>query len=306
MADKKRTILVPYDFDTRSEYALQNAVLIANRLNAQIHLISVVPSGSFFKEWFRSEKEERKMIRDTSAQLKEIAQQGKRENGVRISTSVEKGRSDEIILELAQELRAQYIVMGKNFAASSHSFFFNNQNMPIIAKAPCPVVITGCNLISREGFKNIVLPLDLTKQTTEKVKKALLWAHYYKAAIHLVGVLSTNIPATRSRLHSKMDRICQQINAENAVCSREIYQKSEKSLQDQILEHVEKVNGDLIMVMTHQERSAGDSYVGKVAQEIITKSNVPVVSYTSAAIGSIDKIFASLIPFEIFSSQKKA
>ncbi len=301
---KKNSILVPYNFTDKAEIALGNAIHIARFLKAEIYLMTATPSADFFTELFRKDKEDRKMLRETKARLKEISSKISEKSGIKIHTIVEKGKWEEVALEIAVEINAQCIIIGKTQNESNKFFFFNNKDIPIIAKSTCPVIIAGTRPVAENGFKNIVLPLDLTKQTFEKVCMAITWAKYYKAQIHLVGVLSATISSKNSRLYEKMQRAQSIIEVEGIQCTNKIYEKSDKPVDAVILEHIEEVNGDLLMIMTHQEVGVLDTYIGEVAQSMIRNSEVPVVSYTSAAMVQQDHILSVVIPIHLITPKK--
>ena len=300
---KKSVILVPYDFGPKSVAALNEAITIAKYVKGKIFLLSVVRKEDFFSQLFRSEKNNRKILREVRAKLKEIAKEKREKYNIVVSIIVEQGNPNDVILEQADILKAQYIVMGKMGESSMIDFsIFGSSTLPIIARSPCPVMtVSDKNL--KEGFKNIVLPIDLTKQTFEKILKAVSWAKYYKSNIHLVGILTGGIPIPKSRLASKLERAKFIIEREGIPCTAELYKEDNKSINRVILEHAKKVNGDLLMIMTHQELGVIDNYIGAVAQKILRESDIPVISFSNQAIEHNDYFVSSFLPFELLNNK---
>jgi nucleotide-binding universal stress UspA family protein len=70
------------------------------------------------------------------------------------------------------------------------------------------------------------------------------------------------------------------LEKENVECSAEIIKgiKGEETLAQNILEYAQKVEGDLIMIMTQQEVDFTLYFIGSSAQEIINHSPIPVLS----------------------------
>lgn len=300
---KKAAVLVPYDFGPSSEVALKEAVCITKYLKGEIYLLSVVRKGDFFSQLFRSEKDNRRILREVRGKLKILASDTKKETGVRVITIVEEGNPLDVILEQADILNAQYIIMGKLRETKPDLNIFGTSILQVISESPCPVITVSDNPVKDCGFKNIVLPIDLTKQTLEKVSKAIAWAKYYESNIHLVGVLSVGISAKKSRLYDKMEKAKLIVEREGVNCSAKLYEKSEEPVHQTIINHVKQVSGDLLMIMTHQELGVMDNYIGAIAQKMIKSSDVPVVSFTSKAIEHNNYFVSGFLPFELLKNK---
>lgn len=302
---KKAAILVPYDFGPKASSALMEAIKVTKHLKGEIYLLAVIRKGDFFQQIFRSEKENRKITRETLAKLKEIAKKVKSNTNTPTHITVEHGNPVEVILEQAKALQCQYIIMGKMEKSTVEFNLLGANTMHIVGEAPCPVMTVSENTIKEDGFKNIVLPIDLTKQTLEKVIKAVAWAKYYKANIHLVGVLSGGVKSTRSRLGLKLEKAQWIVEQEGVKCTAHLYEKTNEPIHKVILKHTHIVNGDLLMIMTHQELGVVDNYIGAVAQKILKEATIPVISFTSKAVEHNNYFVSGFLPFEIISSKQE-
>ncbi|MCK9163280.1 MAG: universal stress protein [Bacteroidales bacterium] len=300
---KKSAVLVPYDFGPKSVSALREAITITKYLKGEIYLLSVIRKGDFFSQLFKSEKDNRRIQREVTAKLKKIATETKKETGVRVITIIEQGNPIDVILEQANILKAQYIIMGKMDESKMDFNIFGASTMQIVSESPCPVITVSAKMINEKGFKNIVLPIDLTKQTLEKVIKALSWAKYYKASIHVIGVLSGGISSKNSRLNAKLIRAKYIIEQEGINCTTTLYEKSDTPVHKVILDHANKVDGDLLMIMTHQELGVIDNYIGAVAQKILKESDIPIISFTTKAIEHNNYFVSSFLPFELLENK---
>jgi Universal stress protein UspA and related nucleotide-binding proteins len=299
---KTPVVLVPYDFGPKAMAALNEAMTITKYLKGEIYLLSAIRRGDFFAQLFRNEKENRRIIRQAQTRLKDIAKKVKESSDLKAHIIVEEGNPADVIMEQAEILQAQYIVMGKMESTALNLNLLGWATLQIIGIAPCPVITVSANTVKEDGFKHIILPIDLTKQTLEKISKAISWAKYYGAEIHLIGILSGGVPSTQSRLQLKMNKAQFIIEREGVKCSADIYEKSDRPIADIILEHAKEKNGDLIMIMTHQELGVLDSYIGAVAQKILKESNIPVCSFTTKAIEHKDYFVSGFLPFELLES----
>lgn len=304
MQTKTPTVLVPYDFGPKSKAALQEAIKVAGFIKGDVHLLSVMRTPGFLTELFKSEKQQREENRMVQNKLKEAAEEASAEHGTKIHCIVESGEPSEVILEQAEILNAQYIIMGKMSSAVSAFHFIGPLTMHIIASAPCPVITVSENQIVEGQFDNILLPIDLTKQTLEKINAAISWAKYYRSTVHLVGVVKKGTKLASSRLVKKLDKAKWIIEQEGVKVSAQAYVEDGRPVEDVILEHGNKVEADLMMIMTHQELSLTDNYIGAVAQNLIKKSEIPTLSFTSKAITNTDNLIANFLPVELFEAKE--
>lgn len=301
---KTPAVLVPYDFDFKAKAALQEAIKVAQFIKGEIHLLSVIHSTNFLTELFKSEKQQREERRMVENKLKEAAAEVSAHNKIKIHCIVEQGETAEVILEQAEILNAQYIVMGKMSSAVSAFHLIGPLTMHIIATAPCPVITVGENQIISGQFANILLPIDLTKQTLEKINTAISWAKYYRSTVHLVGVVKKGTKLASSRLVKKLDKATWIIEQEGVKVSAQAYVEDGRPVEEVILEHGNKVKADIMMIMTHQELSLTDSYIGAVAQNLIKKSEIPTLSFTTKAITNTDNLVANFLPVELFEAKE--
>jgi nucleotide-binding universal stress UspA family protein len=142
-------------------------------------------------------------------------------------------------------------------------------------------VITIKGKHHRKGCKNIVLPLDLSKETREKVSNAIELSKLFGGAtIRVVSVLFTTDEFVVNRITRQLGQVKAFLEKENVECTAEIIKgiKGEETLAQNILEYAQKVDGDLIMIMTQQEVDFTQYFIGSSAQEIINHSNIPVLS----------------------------
>ena len=286
---EKYRIIVAYDFQELSDIALNRAYKLARFVNTGILLVSVVNDELFLlSDLFKNEDSDnakKKMVdiihREMSERLQKIAERASAESGVPVSFRIETGKIYERILSAAKEIAPRFIVMGRTSKQTSLIRFGSNA-MHVVEKSSCPV-ITIPNAQCDADFKNILLPIDLTKQTREEVFNAVSFGLFFDARIHLVSVVMGGIVERKSRIYTKMQNMKKAIEENGVKCTEKLFKKSSRAIHEVILEYADEIRADSIMIMTHQEISTSDKYIGAVAHQLINDSSVPVISLTSAA-----------------------
>ena len=276
--DKPGVILVPIDFSEQSVIALEQAVSLSKVFNSEIHVLNVISSdfslSSLFNDSDKLEFEKR-----AKENLNKFLDEMCKKFDVELEGHQVTGKVYDQVVNSANLLDAQFIVMGTSGVAGLKKRFIGSNALRVVREAGKPVItIKGKH--HRKGCQNIVLPLDLTKETKEKVAKALEFAKRFGSVIRVVSVLMTNDEFIVNRLTRQLDQVKKYIVESGVDCTAEIIRdtKSSNSLSSSIIDYSNKCKGDLIMIMTQQEDDFTDYFIGSSAQEVINKSDIPVLS----------------------------
>src|ERR1022692_3485971 len=165
MSHKK--ILVPIDFSDQSHIALDQSYNLAREYKAEITLLYVIEDNGFISKFFSKQQDE-EIKKQVEENLKKLASEVEKKTGIHVSTMVARGSVYEKIAEVADMINALFIIMGANGTINVRKQFIGSNALRVVREANVPV-ITIRGQQHRNGCKNIVLPLDLTKETREKV-----------------------------------------------------------------------------------------------------------------------------------------
>ncbi len=280
MISENPKILVPIGFSEQSLIAFEQAVHLASAINAEITLLSVFEeSGTLRKLFSDTEDEFLKLKKNLIKNLEDIASKYD-SSPVEIRTMVAKGKVYEEIVASADAINASFIVMGTDGKPGQMKKRFIGSNAyRVVTTAHCPVItIKGTD--HRSGCKNIVLPLDLMKETKEKVSHAVKLARVFGATIHVVSVLDTTDTFKKNKLIRNLKQVERFIATEKQlpVTARTLKPAKGDSVAATIVKYAEEKQADLITIMTQQEDYLTMYFLGSAAQEIIYTSQIPVMS----------------------------
>jgi hypothetical protein len=148
----------------------------------------------------------------------------------------------------------------------------------VIRTSPCPVItIKGDDL--QEGCKTIVLPLDLHKETKEKVKIAIEFARLWDSEIKVLSILIDDDEFIKNKLLRNLSQVEKFISDSNIKCSSELIKKDKSTkFFSSIIDYSKSVNADLLIIMTQQEDNISLNFLGSNANYIINNSDIPVMS----------------------------
>lgn len=273
-------ILVPVDFSEQSLIALGQSYNLAREYDAKILLLYVIDDSGIVSKLLTA-KHLSSMKKDIQNRLHKLAEETIKKSKIEVDTMVAKGKVYEKIIEVADMVNALMIIMGHDGRKKLHARFIGSNALSVVREAKCPVItIKGKH--HREGCKNIVLPLDLTKETKDKVSHSIEIAKLgvFRAAIRVVSVLQSTDEFIVNKLTRQLETVKNYIQKQGVECSAEIIKtvKGGDSLAQCVIGYAHKVDGDLIIIMTQQETNITRMFIGSTAQEIVNVSDIPVMS----------------------------
>lgn len=285
-------ILVPYDFQAQSNIALEQAINLARHFKSTIVLLHVSELHGLLPSIFADGRDE-EIIEKINDQLDAIASRVSLTSGIPIIASLQKGRVYSVISKVADDLNASFIVMGtrNTDGGSPEKMQMVGANTSrIIRSAKCPVITIGGSS-HHNGCRAILLPLDLSKESKQKTGWAIDMAKIYGARIRAVSALwSMNNPEIIERLEVQINEVKKFIEAAGVVCDTDIIESPEggKTHVPAILDYARsKGDVDMIVIMTQQEFSIIEYFLGSNAQEFIRCSEIPVVSIVPKEMGFV-------------------
>jgi nucleotide-binding universal stress UspA family protein len=288
-------ILVPVDFEPQSLIALEQSYNLARLLPAEIVLLYVYDPPAGIRSLFSASHDE-EILGKLEEKLSELSSRVNAETGLQVSTILETGRVYSKILEVADRIQSQFIIMGTHSQPElpgDAAGVMGANSSRVLRSAKCPVITINARH-HFDGCRNIMLPLDLTMESRQKVTWGIRIARIYGAGIKVVsGIWSKNDPDIYNRLKLLGDQVKLFIEKEGIECTIEIVEdvENEKMLIPAMLDYAEKQGDiDLVMIMTQQEATVIEFFMGSRAQEFVRLSPIPVMSILPKELGFISII----------------
>ena len=281
----KDIILVPIGFTDQSLVALQQAVIVAKHTNSELFLLSVVEMPTALQKIFSDYEEKQKQFKEKLREnLVELS--NKYCEGIsNVKCLVSSGKIYEEITDVAESVGASLIIMGTDGTPKDikKKFIGSNANK-VVRSAPCPVITIKGKSISN-ACDMISLPLDLNKETREKVTNAIQFARFFNSEIRAFSVSFANDDdSTKNKLNRTLSQVREFITSKGVKCSTELVEiSSSASFSGSIVKYSEDINADLIMIMTKGEENLDLNFLGSNARKLINKSDIPVMSIRPAA-----------------------
>lgn len=165
----KNVILVPTDFTKVADCALNHAVVLAKKLGAEINLLHIVAKQN--------------QIDAAKEKLHKIASDTSAKHGVNVNSIVRVGNIFDDIGDVAAEIEAKLIIMGTHGVRGIQHLTGSNA-IKVITNSNVPFIVVQEKSIS-DGYQKIVMPMDMSKDTKQKVGVTAYLAKYFGSKIYV-------------------------------------------------------------------------------------------------------------------------
>lgn len=269
-----KTILVAIDFSKNSEHALEYALMFAKKLDMGINLIWV---DNTISDESVSDAIEGELRREKKSYMNNMIKKYEEQlSGKKIQVLFRKGRVYQEIAKAARQIEADMIFAGTHGASGFEQYWIGSNAYRIVTQAPCPVVTIRGDYEFGSSIKDILLPLDSSLETRQKLPFACRIAQLFGAKVHLLLMYNTPLNVIRKRI----DKIGQE--AEKCLVENNMDFVLEKIEADNIagaiLDYTKEKNIELITIMTDQGMTTANKFLGPYAQQLINNSIIPVLS----------------------------
>ncbi len=278
MQQQERRIFVPTDFSKASSAALQYAIYIANRSNAAIDLVHFAKRDNLLQKSEGTFEYKKKLL---ALEKKLLDMKNKSGAAFRINaeviTTTESVSSE--IQDYGLKIHAELACIG-TFGSDSKPSKFNlgNNTEKLVRSVDFPVLT--CRAVKEPiKFKNLLLPIDLTKHTHEKVERIIRFAKNLDSTIHLVAVSEflEEFISSKEELLNRMEEAAETISKNGLKCTTEMIRHD--TVSNSVLLYAQEMDADLLVVMSHAENRFNQLLFGSRINKVISHSPIPVLSF---------------------------
>jgi len=267
-------IIVPIDFSKESLNGLRLALIFANQFKSNIQMVYVQKVVSEMgrigleEEYKTATENFKKLVDEYSSKL---------HKGLELSFIIKRGKVYREVVNQAEAFEDTIIICSTHGASGFEEFFIGSNALKIVSATECPVITIRHGSVPHE-IKKIVMPIDITADTRQKVPITAEIAKLFDAEVHVVTVSTVQSEDIVAKLNAYTKQICDYLK-EYGV-SYKTASLNGDNLTDVTIEYALDINADLITIMTEQSKALSNFILGSYAQQMLNKSPIPVLSVT--------------------------
>ena len=273
-----KNIIVPIDFSDESLKGLQVAVLFSKKQNTNIQLVYVKKKSndyrpvSFEEERKFAEKKMEQIIEETKPSLG---------NDSTLEFIIKKGKIYQEIVSQAESVKDPLIVMSTHGASGFEELFIGSNAFKLLSATEIPVITINKGECPKE-INRIVMPIDVSPKSRQKVSYTAEMARLFGAEIHVVSVTSSE----GRRINHKVKAYSNQVAGYLQSLKLPVILDSIKgdALTDIIIEYAVKVNAELISTM--KDTSSSFNFLsGNYTHDLVNKAPMLTLNVTPKVLG---------------------
>jgi len=264
------TLLVPIDFSEHSLNALARAMQFSRTLGADVQLVYVKPT-KMLKSILGGPSDAKKMEQEVQNKIEDL----RKEYNTDFVFYQKEGAVYAKVVETAEEVNADLIIMGTHGHSGFEEFWVGGNAYKTVSSAPCPV-ITMRETFMKNSFENIILPIDQSAHTRQKVPLTTDIAKQFNAQVHAVGICTDSDDETVFRMRQYLNQVIEYLEDHEVAIKQDLLFGN--NITEVTLDYAHKHEGDLISIMTEQEVSPSNLIMGAFAQQMVNHASIPVLS----------------------------
>jgi nucleotide-binding universal stress UspA family protein len=269
-----KQIIVAIDFSRCSIHALEYAINLANRIKSNILMVWVDNTKSDETAYPEVVGGSRKEITTSFDEI--IAKYGPTLKTGEITYKIRKGKAHIEIANQAKYSDAMIVVAGTHGVTGFEEFWIGSNAYRIVTYAPCPVITIRSDFKFKPEIKRIVVPIDDTLETRQKVPFATKIAKYFDSEIHVVSIHSTSIKAVRQKIENYTAQVVKYLQNENVSYVEKAIEG--ENITKAAINYAITIEADIIVIMTEQEMTTANLFLGAFAQQMVNHSPIPVLN----------------------------
>lgn len=269
-----KKILVAIDFSECSINALEHAITIARKADAGIEMIFVIRPDSSREMFTEGPQTMSAMGKDKFDELVEKYQPLMGKN--KLEYLIKEGKVYHEIVKEADKKEIFLVMAGTHGSSGFEEFWMGSNANRIVSAIKKPVITIRGGVSINRHLEKIILPLDSTPETRQKVPFTAYMARIFDAEVHVLRVYTSSVKAVIRKVDSYAEQVVKHLEEDNIKYVLESVEAD--NISDSTIEYALKVNANLISIMTEQETAAKNLLLGPYAQQMVNHSPIPVLS----------------------------
>ncbi|MEX2485501.1 MAG: universal stress protein [Brumimicrobium sp.] len=261
--------IVPHDFTSVGDTALKYALFLAKPKKTAIELLHIVSNKS--------------NVEAATKKLEEVIKNLDLKVGdVEVKPVVKVGNIFDDIGKIAESKEARLIIMGTHGATGMQKLF-GSYAIKVVTSTSVPFLVVQDG-VTHSKIENIIVPIDLTKESLQIINVAAEVARTFDAEVHVLAETQSD-PRLAQQIKIRVSLVKKEYQ-EKHVKSRIKLIEGSKSFQFKVLSYAKENKADIIAMAYHS--SSLFPQFDKYTQSLISNDdNIPCLIVNSKLLSKL-------------------
>ena len=265
-----KNIVVPIDFSAESLHGLELALSFTRKLETNIQMVYVQKKSSDYNSpgYFEEEK------RWAESKFKTLVNNysPKLGNNSKLKYIIKVGKIYREIVSQVESYKEGLVVASTHGASGFEEFFLGSNAYKIVQATIHPVITIRRGNIPKD-IKKIVMPIDITVDTRQKVPFTVELAQLFGAEIHVITITSSSGKRINDRLAAYQRQVTNYIEVKKVRYKAKSLNGD--NMSDLVVVYADSVEADLISIMKEQTHTV--NIMGNLTHQILNRATTPVM-----------------------------
>jgi nucleotide-binding universal stress UspA family protein len=267
-------IVVAVDFSVPSIHAIEYSIPIASKFGSDIILVwvdKITPSESIYPDTTNENRNEAKK------RFEELISHYRRDlpDGIKMEYKLRKGKIYTEIEILAKSVGASLIVTGTHGLSGFEEFWIGSNAFKVVTYASCPVITVRHDFEIKNTVKKILVPIDSSVETVQKIPFVAQLAEVFKSEIHVVTTHYCDLKSVQRIADKYAQQAVQYLG--NHKIRHVLDSLVSTDITKSVISYASTIDADLVAIMTEQETPA-NILLGPHAQQLVNQCPIPILS----------------------------
>jgi len=269
-----KNLLVAIDFSKNAIHALEYALIYADRFETNVYMIwvdnCVGPEIMVERPDGESRHESRKLFKEILERYQDKYKKRK------LEFKLSKGKVFEEISKYARKINADLIFTGTHGVTGFEEYWIGSNAYRIVTHSPCPVITIRQNFKFGKEIKSILMPIDSTLQSSKKVYTTASIAEKFGADIHILAVHTSTLGSLKRQVDKHLKTATEHLKKNNI--GFKVNEINTNNITQDTINFAVENKADMIAIMTEQETTQANVFLGTFARQLVNNCPVPVLS----------------------------
>lgn len=255
-------IIVPTDFSSTSDAAVNYACEISKTLKSPVEVLHIVKDKSG----------EADALTKLNAQISKH----KEKTGIEATPTIRFGSIFEEIPKMTEELNGELIVMGTH-GLTGLQYLTGSNALRVISDSDAQFIVVQEKTKHSANIKRILVPLDLHKETKQKIKFASALAQKFNAEVHIICPKETD-EFLSNQVKRNMSYAEGYFVEHGVACKTKVTEEGSSGFVKELLKYAQYAEIDLICILNFAEERLIHAFGVAAEQQVITNdAGIPVL-----------------------------
>lgn len=275
--EKNNLVIVTYDFTEQADSATNHASYVAKTTGADIALVHIINKESKAK----FSKSSDTVQTEIESKLESICKLNTEKTGVKTFSIIRPGSIFTTIAEIADETKAKLIVLGTH-GVKGMQHLLGAFALKVVTSSPAPVIIVQSKKIDTNGYNPIILPIDESVETKQKIYQTIEFAKTYNSVVHVFSKYEKD-EYLQIKVKGNSNFVKNEMLAAGIKVVEAFEPNNSKSFSKEVIRYSANANAGLIILTTKKEKEISDMFIGDEDVKIINNDSQIAVLCVNAS-----------------------